>query len=128
MRRSYNGKTPYSLQLNIKDMDLVANCPDPVRILELEIMASHSHHTDRANSTGGGAVAWLLKLLVLGKLVILFIISSSMCLNVKLPMSAFIFNIILFGHHTRRSCQLVFPHGTFGKSQHGNLQVPLGMH
>ena len=54
MRRSYNGKTPYSLQLNIKDMDLVANCPDPVRIPELEIMASHSHHTDRANSTGGG--------------------------------------------------------------------------
>ena len=35
-------------------MDLVANCPDPVRILELEIMASHSHHTDRANNTGGG--------------------------------------------------------------------------
>ena len=35
-------------------MDLVANCPDPVRILELEIMASHAHHTDRANSTGGG--------------------------------------------------------------------------
>ena len=62
-------------------MDLVANCPDPVRILELEIMASHSHHTDRANSTaGGGAVAWLLKLHVLGKLVI----SSSKCLNVKL--------------------------------------------
>ena len=55
MRRSYNGKTPYSLQFNIKDMDLVANYPDPVRILELEIMASHSHHTDRANSTGGGA-------------------------------------------------------------------------
>ena len=54
MRRSYNGKTPYSLQLNIKDMDLVANCLDPVRILELEIMASHAHHTDRANSTGGG--------------------------------------------------------------------------
>ena len=38
-----------------------------------------------------------------------------MCLNVKLPMSAFIFNIIWFGHHTRRSCQLLFPHGTFGK-------------
>ena len=86
MRRSYNGKTPYSLQLNIKDMDLVANCPDPVRILELEIMASHSHHTDRANSTGGGAVAWLLKLHVLGKLVI----SSSKCLNVKL-LSAILF-------------------------------------
>ena len=68
-------------------MDLVANCPDPVRILELEIMASHSHHTDRANNTGGGgAVAWLLKLLVLGKLVILInMISSSKCLNVKLP-------------------------------------------
>ena len=56
MRRSYNGKTPYSLQLNIKDMDLVANCTGPVRILELEIMASHSHHTDRANSTGGGGL------------------------------------------------------------------------
>ena len=41
--------------------------------------------------------------------------------------SAFIFNIIWFGHHTRRSCQLLFPHGTFGKSQHGNLQVPLGI-
>ena len=87
MRRSYNGKTPYSLQLNIKDLDLVANCPVPVRILELEIMASHSHHTDRANSTGGGgAVAWLLKLHVLGKLVI----SSSKCLNVKL-LSAILF-------------------------------------
>ena len=97
-------------------MDLVANCPDPVRILELEIMANHSHHTDRVNSTGGrGDVAWLLKLLVLGKLVIIFILSSSMCLNVKLSMSAFIFNIIWFGHHTRRSCQLLFPHGTFGK-------------
>ena len=66
-------------------MDLVANCPDPVRILDLETMVSHSHHTDRANSTGGGrAVAWLLKLLVLGKLVILFMRSSSTCLNVKL--------------------------------------------
>ena len=30
------------------------DCPDPVRILELEIMASHSHQTDRANSKGGG--------------------------------------------------------------------------
>ena len=54
MRRSYNGKTPYSLPLNIKGMDLVASCPDPVRILELETMASHSQHADRANSTGGG--------------------------------------------------------------------------
>ena len=72
-------------------MDLVANCPDPVRILELEIMASHSHHTDRANNTGGGAVAWLLKLLILGKLVILiYMISFSKCLNVKLP-SAILF-------------------------------------
>ena len=55
-------------------------------------MASHSHHTDRANNTGGGgAVAWLLKLLVLGKLVILInMISSSKCLNVKLP-SAILF-------------------------------------
>ena len=43
-----------SLHLNIKDMDLVANCPDTVMILELETMASHSQHTDRANSTGGG--------------------------------------------------------------------------
>ena len=34
-------------------MDLVANCPIPVRILELEIMVSLSHYTDRANSTGG---------------------------------------------------------------------------
>ena len=90
MRRSYNGKTPYSLHLNIRDMDLVANCPDSVRILGLETMASHSHHTDRANSTDGGAVAWLLKLLVFGKLVILFMISSSTCLNVKLP-SAILF-------------------------------------
>ena len=71
-------------------MDLVANCPDPVRILKLETMASHSHHTDRSNSKGEGAVAWLLKLLVLGKLVILFITSSSTCLNVKLP-SAIVF-------------------------------------
>ena len=42
-------------------MDLVANCPDPVRFLNLETIASHSHHTVRVNSTGG-AVAWLLKL------------------------------------------------------------------
>ncbi len=41
--------------------------------------------------------------------------------------SAFIFNIIWFGHHARRSCQLLFPHRTFGKSQHWNLQVPLGI-
>ena len=41
--------------------------------------------------------------------------------------SAFIFNIIWFGHHTGRSYQLLFPHGTFGKIQHGNLQVPLGI-
>ena len=75
MGKSYNGKTPYSLHLNIKDMDLVANCPDPVRILKLETM---------------GGLAWLLKLLVLGKLVILFITSSSTCLNVKLP-SAIVF-------------------------------------
>ena len=34
MRRTYNGKTPYSLHLNIKDLDLVANCPDPVSFLE----------------------------------------------------------------------------------------------
>ena len=53
MGRSYNGKTLYSLHVNIKDMDLVANCPDPVRILDLETMASHSHHNDRANSSGG---------------------------------------------------------------------------
>ena len=58
MGSSYNGKklygkTLYSLHLNITDMDLVANCPDPVRILELETMASHSHHTDKANSTRG---------------------------------------------------------------------------
>ena len=72
-------------------MDLVASCPDPVRILELETMASHSQHTDRANSTGGwGAVTWLLKLLVLAKLVILFMISSSTCLNAKL-LSAILF-------------------------------------
>ena len=75
MRRSYNGKTPYSLHLIIKGMDLVANCPDPVMILELETMASHSQHTDRANSTG--TETWLLKLLVLDKIVILFMISSS---------------------------------------------------
>ena len=41
--------------------------------------------------------------------------------------SAFIFNIIWFGHHTGRSYQLLFPHGTFGKIQHGNLQVPLAL-
>ena len=34
---------------------------DPVRILDVGNMTSHSHHTVRANSTGG-AVAWLLKL------------------------------------------------------------------
>ena len=42
-------------------MDLAANRPDPVRILDVGNMTSHSHHTDRANSTGG-AEAWLLKL------------------------------------------------------------------
>ena len=47
--------------LNIIDRDLAANRPDLVRILDVENMTSHSHHTDRANSTGG-AVAWLLKL------------------------------------------------------------------
>ena len=47
--------------LNIIDRDLAANRPDPVRILDVGNMTSHSHHTDRANSTGG-AVAWLLKL------------------------------------------------------------------
>ena len=41
--------------------NLAANRPDPVRILDVGNMTSHSHHTDRANSTGG-AVAWLLKL------------------------------------------------------------------
>ena len=51
----------YSLPLNIIDRDLAANCPDPVRILDVGNMTSHSHHTDRANSTGG-AVDWLLKL------------------------------------------------------------------
>ena len=35
--------------------------PDPVRILDVGTMTSHSHHTDRANSTGQ-AVSWLLKL------------------------------------------------------------------
>ena len=54
MGRSYNGKAPYSLHLNIKYMNLVANCPDPVRILELENMASLSHHTDSVNITGRG--------------------------------------------------------------------------
>ena len=34
---------------------------DPVRTLDAGTTTSHSHHTDRANSTGG-AVAWLLKL------------------------------------------------------------------
>ena len=41
-------------QLNIiLDRDLAANRPDPVRILDVGNMTSHSHHTDRANSTGG---------------------------------------------------------------------------
>ena len=44
----------YSLHLNIiLDKDLAANRPDPVRILDVGNMTSHSHHTDRANSTGG---------------------------------------------------------------------------
>ena len=51
----------YSLPLNIIDRDLAANRPDPVRILDVGNMTSHSHYTDRVNSTGG-AVAWLLKL------------------------------------------------------------------
>jgi len=33
---------------------------DPVRILDIGTMTSHSHLTDRVNSTGG-AVSWLLK-------------------------------------------------------------------
>ena len=37
------------------------NSPDPVRNLDVGTMTSQSHHTDRANSTGG-AKAWLLKL------------------------------------------------------------------
>ena len=41
--------------------------------------------------------------------------------------SAFIYNIIWFGHHTRRSCQLLFPHGTFGKSQVGTYKCPLAL-
>ena len=44
----------YSLHLNIIDRDLPANRPDPVRILDVGTMTSHSHHIDRANSTGGG--------------------------------------------------------------------------
>ena len=48
-------------KLNITDRDLAANRPDPVKIVDVGNMTSHSHHTDRANSTGG-AVAWLLKL------------------------------------------------------------------
>ena len=46
----------YSLHLikhNTLDRDLAANRPDPVRILDVGNMTSHSHHTDRANSTGG---------------------------------------------------------------------------
>ena len=45
----------YSLHLIkiILDRDLAANRPDPVRILDVGNMTSHSHHTDRANSTGG---------------------------------------------------------------------------
>ena len=52
----------YSLHL-IKHnrQGLTANRPGPVGILDVGNMTSHSHHTDRANSTGG-AVAWLLKL------------------------------------------------------------------
>ena len=37
------------------DRDLAANCPDPVRFLDVGTMTSHSHHIDRANSTGGMA-------------------------------------------------------------------------
>ena len=47
--------------LNTAAQDLAANHPDPVWILDVGTMTSHSHHTDRATSTGG-AVAWLLKL------------------------------------------------------------------
>ena len=39
--------------LNIIYMDLAANCPDPVKILDVGNMTSHSRHTDRSNSTGG---------------------------------------------------------------------------
>ena len=51
----------YSLHL-IKHnrQGFAVNRPDPVRILGVGSMTSHSHHNDRANSTGG-VVAWLLK-------------------------------------------------------------------
>ena len=67
MGQTQNGcgfRQVYSLHLikhNRLIEDLAANRPDPVRILDVGNMTSHSHHTDRANSTGG-AVAWLLKL------------------------------------------------------------------
>ena len=47
----------YSLHLikhnTVVDRDLAANRPGPVRILDVGNMTSHSHHTVRANSTGG---------------------------------------------------------------------------
>ena len=68
MGQTQNGcgfRQVYSLHLikhtRVIDRDLAANRPDPVRNLDVGNMTSHSHHTDRANSTGG-AEAWLLKL------------------------------------------------------------------
>ena len=43
----------------LNTLDRAAKCP--VSVWTLEVGTSHSHHTDRANSTGG-AVAWILKL------------------------------------------------------------------
>ena len=48
-QNSWGFRQVYSLHLNIMDRDLAATLP------------THSHHTERANSTGG-TVAWLLKL------------------------------------------------------------------
>ena len=39
--------------------------------------------------------------------------------------SAFIFNIIWYGHHTRRSCQHLFPH--LEKVNMGTYKYPLAL-
>ena len=47
---SYEFRHVYSLHVNIIDM---ANRLDPVRILEVGTVTSHSHYSSRANSTDG---------------------------------------------------------------------------
>ena len=66
-----------------KDISIyLTPCLDGTNMLDVRNMTSHSHPTDRANSTGG-AVAWLLKLQskMLGDAYLLFSCSASQGLS-----------------------------------------------